>query len=372
MPNTKTANGSSRLAIQRPVRTVGELLFRSLELIVSGLGWFVALVACGLQHDREGYGYSNAACDLLIRVGRQLGRLRPVSILGKPSRVVSNLASLTLCRSIQLLSLVARGDGATDLELLVLGHQRTVRRRQLPPPRLEPADRALIDPVSRVLPSSRWSCLLVQPETLLGWHRRMVRRRLDLPAPPDRPATAGPGPPAVDRPAGQREPHLGRPAQQGRTAAPRGWGLGDRDRCHAWPPWAHPGTPARCRHLAGVAGATKPLGSSPATWFPVDTVWLGRLEVRCFIELDSRRVHLAGVTANPDGGGVPQPARNLLGVLGTTAGGGGCCSAIGTPSSPAAATRWSAPRWRGPGAPGAGPTAYRPPRAGWGRSAPSA
>ncbi len=31
-----------------------------------------------------------------------------------------------------------------------------------------------------------------------------------------------------------------------------------------------------------------------------------------FIELDSRRVHLAGVTANPDGAWVTQQARNLL------------------------------------------------------------
>jgi len=37
--------------------------------------------------------------------------------------------------------------------------------------------------------------------------------------------------------------------------------------------------------------------------------------VLCFIELDSRRVHLGGVTANPDGGWVTQQARNLLLVL---------------------------------------------------------
>jgi putative transposase len=48
----------------------------------------------------------------------------------------------------------------------------------------------------------------------------------------------------------------------------------------------------------------------------VETVWLRRLYVLCFIELDSRRVHLAGVTANPDGGWVTQQARNLLLVLG--------------------------------------------------------
>jgi len=34
-----------------------------------------------------------------------------------------------------------------------------------------------------------------------------------------------------------------------------------------------------------------------------------------FIELDTRRVHVAGVTANPKGGWVIQQARNLLLVM---------------------------------------------------------
>jgi len=47
-------------------------------------------------------------------------------------------------------------------------------------------------------------------------------------------------------------------------------------------------------------------------FFTVETVWLRRLYVLFFIELDTRRVHLAGVTANPDGTWVAQQARNLL------------------------------------------------------------
>src|SRR6266496_1885220 len=78
------------------------------------------------------------------------------------------------CRSIQLLVLLARGDAAKDLEILVLRHQLTVLRRQVPHPRLEPADRALLTPVSRVLPRTRWSCFFVTPGTLLRWHRRLV------------------------------------------------------------------------------------------------------------------------------------------------------------------------------------------------------
>jgi putative transposase len=44
----------------------------------------------------------------------------------------------------------------------------------------------------------------------------------------------------------------------------------------------------------------------------VDTVFVKRLYVLFFIELASRRVHIAGITANPDGAWVTRQARNLL------------------------------------------------------------
>ena len=88
--------------------------------------------------------------------------------------MLSKFAYLTLCRSIQLLVLLARGDAAKDLEILVLRHQLVVLRRQTPCPRLEPADRALLAAVSRVLPRGRWSCFFVKPQTLLRWHRRLI------------------------------------------------------------------------------------------------------------------------------------------------------------------------------------------------------
>jgi hypothetical protein len=87
--------------------------------------------------------------------GRVLGMVAPLlPQLWRPSRVLSRLAYLTLCRSIQLLALLARGDAAKDLELLVLRHQRSVPRRQLPRPKPEPADRALLAAISRLLPRS--------------------------------------------------------------------------------------------------------------------------------------------------------------------------------------------------------------------------
>ena len=64
-----------------------------------------------------------------------------------------------------------------EAELLLLRHQLRVVRRQVKRPRLNPADRAIMAALSQRVSRAALVGLLVQPETVLGWHRELVRRR---------------------------------------------------------------------------------------------------------------------------------------------------------------------------------------------------
>src|SRR5216110_259498 len=80
-------------------------------------------------------------------------------------------------RLLELLILFGRDEQAKEVEILVLRHELQVLRRQVARPRPRAADRALLAALSRVLPRERRRELLVQPATLLRWHRDLVRRR---------------------------------------------------------------------------------------------------------------------------------------------------------------------------------------------------
>jgi putative transposase len=195
-----------------------------------------------------------------------------------------------------------------------------VLRRQHPQPRLQPSDRALLAALSRLLPRARWSVFLVRPETLLRWHRRMVRRRWTYPTSSNgRPPISEEVQQVVVQLAGEN-PRWGYQRIHGELV-----GLG---RCvsassirrllraHALDP-----APRRAQMSWRSFLRQQATGILACDCFTVDTVLLRRVYVLFFIELGSRRVHLAGVTDHPTGLWVAQQARNLLASFGDQAAG---------------------------------------------------
>jgi transposase InsO family protein len=211
------------------------------------------------------------------------------------------------------LMVMARREVSKDAELLVLRHENAVLRRQISRVRYQPADRLWLAALSRLVPRCLWGDVFaVTPVTLLAWHRRLVtrkwnytsRRRLG------RPSTAAAIRKLVIRIATDN-PTWGHRRVQGELVK-----LG------------HPvaaSTVWQILHAAGIDPAPRRLGPTwkqfltaqargilAADFLHVDTVFLRRIYALIVIEHGTRHVHLAGITANPDGAWTTQAARNFL------------------------------------------------------------
>jgi hypothetical protein len=92
-----------------------------------------------------------------------------------------SFAYLAFSAVLRLLVSRRRSDFGKDVELLVLRHQLVVLARQERRPSLRPADRAFFAALTRVLPQPRRRGLIVTPQTLLRWHRELVRRKWTQP-----------------------------------------------------------------------------------------------------------------------------------------------------------------------------------------------
>ena len=91
------------------------------------------------------------------------------------------LLHLLFCQLLRWLALLARRSAAEDAELLVLRHEVAVLQHQVTRPQVNWADRAVLAGLARLLPRPAWRGLFIQPATVLGWHRDLVRRRWSSP-----------------------------------------------------------------------------------------------------------------------------------------------------------------------------------------------
>ena len=217
---------------------------------------------------------------------------------------------LTLRKLLELVALRPRSEEFKELEIVVLRHEVAVLRRQISRPDLRPADRIFLAAAARLLPRWRWSAFFVTPQTLLAWHRRLVARRWTYPS-------RGPGRPPIDPEIRALVLRLARenPRWGYRRISGELVGLGISV------------SATSVRKILASAGLGPTGTRNGLSWsqfiraqaesviacdfFTVDTVSLRRLYVLFFIEVSSRRVHLAGITENPDGAWVVQQARNL-------------------------------------------------------------
>ncbi len=88
-----------------------------------------------------------------------------------------SLVYLLFRRALAVAALRLRSREFKELEIVVLRHELAVLRRQVGRPRLGDSDRVFLAAASRVLRGTGRHSFFVRPDTLLGWHRQLVRRR---------------------------------------------------------------------------------------------------------------------------------------------------------------------------------------------------
>jgi putative transposase len=230
---------------------------------------------------------------------------------------------LLTTRAASWLRLSRREETWKTAEILILRHQLTVlQRRQPRRPNLTWADRALLATLLSVIPKARRQGLrlLITPDTILRWHRDIVRRRWAA-----RSACGRTGRPATRRNIralvrrlARENPHWGYRRIHGelaglgvKVAASTVWeilkasGI-DPGRRQTGPTWS--------QFLRSQAEAIL-----ACDFFTVDLLDGTQAYVLAVIEHATRRIRILGITLHPTGEWTTQQARNLVMDLGEQA-----------------------------------------------------
>ena len=91
------------------------------------------------------------------------------------------LPYLIFSQVLGMVLLMGRTSATKDIELLALRHEVAILRRTNPRPRLDWADQAVLAALVRRLPRTLRCHRLITPDTIMRWHRRLVRRRWTYP-----------------------------------------------------------------------------------------------------------------------------------------------------------------------------------------------
>ena len=209
-----------------------------------------------------------------------------------------------------------------DLEILLLRQQLQILHRKQPhAPRISRWEKLTLVLLTRNLTgltTSAWIhisqvMLLFKPDTLLKWHRELVQRQwtckkqAPLGRPPISPELEG----LVLRLA-KENPRWGYGKLEGELGK-LGYEIGRSTIRDVLKRRRVPPAPERGKH--GLRWRTFLAHykdeMAACDFFTVETAWLKTVYVLFFIELGSRRVHLAGCTSQPTGAWVTQQARQF-------------------------------------------------------------
>jgi transposase InsO family protein len=206
-------------------------------------------------------------------------------------------------------------DSDKNVEILTLRHQLAILQRQIDKPRLTPPDRAFLAALLHRLPRPklRQLHLIVSPDTVLPWHRDLLRRhraKQSGPKRPGRPPTVRSIQTLVLRLArentswGYRRVH-GELAGLGIKVAPSTvWEILMTNGIEPAPQRDHQTWATFLRSQAQAIIA--------ADFFETRTLTGARLYVFAVIEHTTRRVRVLGATAHPTAAWTTQLARNLV------------------------------------------------------------
>jgi putative transposase len=231
------------------------------------------------------------------------------------------LLVLTITFILDLITSLGHTNRNKDLEIIILRQQvRILQRKVKTPPRISDPERMILAIlVDKFSQSTKDTCqrlhqvmLIFKPDTVLRWHRELVRRKwtFSRKAKPGRPTISSELEALILRLANEN-PRWGYDKIQGELLK-----LGDRL------------SATSVRNILKRHRITPALERSSGSWrsflghyrqqmlacdfFTVETIWLKTIYVLFFIELGTRRIHLAGCTTNPEAIWVTQQARQLV------------------------------------------------------------